>query len=61
MSEISILGVGDIFVAKRLPAKKYSGFDEIKDLISGHDDFFGNLETTVHDNEGYSYLYPQEL
>ena len=58
MSEISILGVGDIFVAKRLPEKKYSGFDEIQDLISGHDACFGNLETTVHDNEGYPSAFP---
>ena len=58
MSEISILGVGDIFVAKRLPEKKYNGFDEIKDLISGHDACFGNLETTVHDNEGYPSAFP---
>ena len=55
---ISILGVGDIFVAKRLPEKKYCGFDEIKNLISTHDACFGNLETTVHDNEGYPSAFP---
>ena len=58
MSEISIIGVGDIFVAKRLPIKTYDGFDEIKDLISRHDACFGNLETTVHDNEGYPSAFP---
>lgn len=58
MADISILGVGDIFAAKRLPEKKYSGFDEIKNLLSGHDACFGNLETTVHDNEGYPSGFP---
>ena len=58
MSKISIIGVGDIFVAKRLPIKTYDGFDEIKDLISRHDVCFGNLETTVHDNEGYPSAFP---
>ena len=58
MSEISIIGVGDIFVAKRLPGKRYNGFDEIKDLISSHDACFGNLETTVHNNEGYPSAFP---
>ncbi len=37
---MNILGVGDIFVAKRLPEKKYCGFDEIKDLICSHDALF---------------------
>ena len=58
MSDMNILGVGDIFVAKRLPEKKYSGFDEIKDLICSHDACFANLETTVHDNEGYPSAFP---
>lgn len=58
MAKINILGVGDIFIAKRLPAKKYCGFDEIKDFISRHDACFGNLETTVHDNEGYPSAFP---
>jgi len=58
MSDLNILGVGDIFVAKRLPEKRYSGFDEIKDLICSHDACFANLETTVHDNEGYPSAFP---
>lgn len=55
---MTILGVGDIFVAKRLPEKKYKGFDEVRDLIGCHDACFGNLETTVHDNEGYPSAFP---
>ena len=55
---INILGVGDIFVAKRLPEKRYSGFDEVRELLCSHDACFGNLETTVHDNEGYPSAFP---
>ena len=58
MSEMNILGVGDIFVAKRLPQKDYFGCDEIRNLIGSHDACFGNLETTVHDNEGYPSAFP---
>ena len=56
--EINILGVGDILVAKRLPSKGYCGYDEIKHLLGSHDACFGNLETTVHDNEGYPSAFP---
>ena len=58
MSEMKIFGVGDLFVAKRLPQKGYCGCDEIKDLMGSHDACFGNLETTVHDNEGYPSAFP---
>ena len=58
MSEINILGVGDILVAKRLPSKGYCGYDEIRHLLGSHDACFGNLETTVHDNEGYPSAFP---
>ena len=33
MSEINILGVGNILVAKRLPSKGYCGYDEIRHLL----------------------------
>ena len=58
MSEINIFGVGDLFVAKRLPQRGYSGCDEIRHLMGSHDACFGNLETTVHDNEGYPSAFP---
>ena len=58
MSGIKILGVGDLFIAKRLPLKKYEGFEEISTLIKEHDACFGNLETTVHNNEGYPSRFP---
>ena len=55
---MKILGVGDVFIAKRLPNKYYDGFEEISNLIKKHDACFGNLETTVHKNEGYPSLFP---
>ena len=58
MSEINIFGVGDLFMAKRLPQKEYCGCDEIRKLTGSHDACFGNLETTVHDNEGYPSAFP---
>jgi len=58
LGAINILGVGDIFVAKRLPEKRYCGFDEVRNLICHHDACFANLETTVHDNEGYPSAFP---
>ena len=45
-------------MAKRLPQRGYSGCDEIRHLIGSHDACFGNLETTVHDNEGYPSAFP---
>ncbi|MBR1433863.1 MAG: CapA family protein [Bacteroidales bacterium] len=55
---MKIFGCGDVFVAKRLPEGGYEGFDELSALMKGHDACFGNLETTVHDNEGYPSLFP---
>jgi len=53
-----IFGCGDIFVAKRLPAKRYEGFSELAEIIKSHDACFGNLETTIHNNEGYPAKFP---
>lgn len=55
---MKIFGCGDILVAKRLPTKRYEGFTEIRDAIRSHDACFGNLETTVHYNEGYPSKFP---
>ena len=55
---MKIVGVGDIFIAKRLPRSYYEGYDELCRLINCHDACFGNLETTVHDNEGYPSRFP---
>lgn len=55
---MKIFGCGDIFIAKRLPKSGYDGFGELRDLICSHDVAFGNLETTVHNNEGYPSRFP---
>lgn len=55
---MKIIGVGDLFVSKRLPEDRYAGFEEVKDLMKKYEVRFGNLETTVHDHEGYPAAYP---
>ncbi|MBP5579354.1 MAG: CapA family protein [Ruminococcus sp.] len=55
---LKISGCGDILIAGHLPEGKYKGFEEMRDLLMSHDVRFGNLETTVHRNEGYPSLFP---
>ena len=50
---MKIFGCGDLFITRRLPQIGYNGFDQIQDLIKAHDVCFGNMEVTVHNNEGY--------
>lgn len=55
---IRIAGCGDAFISRRLPEGGYEGFEEVSSLLHEHDFRFCNLETTVHDNEGYPSLFP---
>lgn len=55
---VGILAVGDVFISKRLPEKGYEGFDEIQEIMKQYEIRFGNLETTVQNNEGYPSAYP---
>jgi poly-gamma-glutamate synthesis protein (capsule biosynthesis protein) len=55
---IKIIGCGDLFISKPLPQKGYEGIDEIIGILNEYDVRFGNLETTVHDNEGYPSCFP---
>ena len=55
---LKVSGCGDILIADRLPEGKYKGFEEIRDFLMSHDVRFGNLETTIHRNEGYPSLFP---
>ncbi|MCI8826667.1 MAG: CapA family protein [Lachnospiraceae bacterium] len=55
---LKLIGCGDLFIAHRLPENKYKGFKEISNLIKQHEFRFGNLETTIHYNEGYPSLFP---
>jgi len=53
MDKVTFAAVGDVFMTRRLPEKRYKGFDELKALIESHDVKFANLEITVHRREGY--------
>lgn len=55
---IKIAGCGDVFIANRMPQDQYDGFDELQEFLLSHDIRFGNLEATVHSNEGYPSLFP---
>ena len=55
---LKISGCGDILIADRLPEGKYKGFEKMKEFLGTHDVRFGNLETTIHRNEGYPSLFP---
>lgn len=55
---IKIALVGDILITRPLPAKGYAGWQELSDLLSGHDVKFANLEVTVHRREGYPSAFP---
>lgn len=56
---MKIFGCGDIFIARRLARKGgYFGYEAVRNLITSHDACFANLETTVHNNEGYPSRFP---
>ena len=55
---LRIAGCGDIMIADHLPEGRYKGFLELREFLVSHDIRFGNLETTVHNNEGYPSLFP---
>lgn len=49
--------VGDILISHPLPIKSKE-FQEIKNLFSESDCIIGNLETTIHEKEGYPAAFP---
>lgn len=55
---IKIALTGDIFITRTLPAKGYDGLAEIIDLLNEHEVKFANLETTIHNKEGYPSAFP---
>lgn len=55
---MKIFGCGDLFIAKSLPQWKYNGYSALHSLMQEHEVCFGNLETTVHNNEGYPSMFP---
>lgn len=55
---ITLAGCGDAFINRCLPKKEYDGFGELSKYLQMHDFRFCNLETTIHNNEGYPSLFP---
>lgn len=49
----TFIATGDSFITRRLPENGYQGFDELEQLINGHDVRFANLEMTFHRQEGF--------
>ena len=55
--KITFTAAGDVFMNRPLPETGYKGLDELSELIRGSEVRFANLETTVHDREGYPYPF----
>lgn len=52
MDKMTFVATGDSFITQRIPEGGYPGFEELRNVISGHDVKFANLEMTFHDQEG---------
>ena len=55
---LKIAGCGDIFISDRIPTDDYSGYRKLREFLVTHRICFGNLETTIHNNDGYPSLFP---
>lgn len=55
---LKIALTGDIFISRPLPTKGYDGLKEIIDLLNEHEVKLANLETTIHNKEGYPSAFP---
>lgn len=53
----TFLAAGDVFITRRLQDDGYEGINELSSFIKEHDIRFANLEVTVHDREGYPFLF----
>lgn len=51
-NKTTFIATGDAFITRRIPSA-YSGFHQVRQIISDHDVKFSNLEMTFHDHEGY--------
>ena len=49
----TFVATGDAFITRHLSDKKYSGFEQVRELIARHDFRFCTLEMTFHRQEGY--------
>lgn len=55
--KITFTAAGDVFMNRALPESGYEGMKELVELIEGSEVRFANLETTIHDREGYPYPF----
>ncbi|MBQ8606501.1 MAG: CapA family protein [Clostridia bacterium] len=53
MAKTTFIATCDSFMTRRLPEKRYEGFNEIQEIISSYDVKFNNIEFTAHNAEGY--------
>lgn len=51
--KMTFAAAGDIFINRRLPERAYAGFEKLSALIGSAEVRFANLETTIHNREGY--------
>ena len=53
ITKTSCVAAGDIFISRRLPERRYEGFEAFRDLVLEHEVRFANLEILFLDKEGY--------
>ncbi len=58
MKKIKLALCGDVLISRRFPNKYTKELLEIRDIFNQQDCTFGNLETTVHNREGYPEMFP---
>ena len=59
VTKTSCVAAGDIFISRRLPAKRYEGFEDLRQLILQHEVRFANLEILfLEGDEGYPAYIP---
>ena len=54
---MTFAAAGDIFINRRLPERAYAGFEKLSALIGSAEVRFANLETTIHNREGYPFPF----
>ena len=49
---------GDVLIAKRIPERLSDSLKKIQSILNSSDCRIGNLETTIHNKEGYPAAFP---
>lgn len=58
MKQIKLIFAGDVMLTRRLPSQYSDDLRKVSELLKQHDYCFGNLETTVHNRDGYPEAFP---